>query len=130
MKYTATTSVYLECMVATPLGHLISSIIGSKHLQFPLRLVHTGKKLIVITRDGVETESELETTCRKLLLEKGSETKLKPKTKLDHRRWIGGIIRNQKEVSSNLHSHELHGAFKIYTLVQDKICDAVQSITV
>ena len=28
---------------------------------------------------------------------------------------------------SNLHNHKLHGAFKICTLVQNKICEAVQS---
>ena len=49
------------------------------------------------------------------------------KYETDHRRWIGGIIRNQKEQSSNLHNHKLHGAFKICTFVQDKICNAIQS---
>ena len=45
----------------------------------------------------------------------------------DNRRWIGGIVRNQKDETNNLHNHELHGAFKICNLVQDKISHAVQS---
>ena len=49
------------------------------------------------------------------------------KYETDHRRWIGSIIRNQKAPMSNLHNHKLHGAFKICTLVQNKICEAVQS---
>ena len=44
----------------------------------------------------------------------------------DNRRWTGGIVRNQKDETNNLHNHELHGAFKICNLVQDKIIgDAV-----
>ena len=45
----------------------------------------------------------------------------------DHRRWIGGIVRNQKDVTENLHNHKLHGAFKICDLVRDKISEAVHA---
>ena len=45
----------------------------------------------------------------------------------DHRRWIGGIVRNQRKHSSNLHSHPLHGGFKICSLVQEKVRNAIQS---
>ena len=45
----------------------------------------------------------------------------------DGRRWIGGIVRNQKSSSSNLHNHPLHGSNKICSLVQDKICNAIQA---
>lgn len=50
-----------------------------------------------------------------------------PVDRSDHRRWIGGIVRNQKEISSNLHNHPLHGSFKICNLVKDKINDAIQA---
>ena len=45
----------------------------------------------------------------------------------DHRRWIGGIVRNQKGVTDNLHNHKLHGPFKICDLVRDKIGEAVHA---
>ena len=45
----------------------------------------------------------------------------------DHRRWIGGIVRNQRDVTENLHNHKLHGAFKICDLVRDKISEAVHA---
>jgi len=45
----------------------------------------------------------------------------------DNRRWTEGIVQNQKDETNNLHNYELHGAFKICNLVQDKIIgDAVQ----
>ena len=44
-----------------------------------------------------------------------------------NRRWIGGIVRNQKDMTKNLHNHKLHRAFKICNLVKDKISNAVQS---
>ena len=47
--------------------------------------------------------------------------------KNDNRRLIGGIVRNQKDRTKNLHNHKLHGAFKICNLVKDKISNAVQS---
>ena len=45
----------------------------------------------------------------------------------DDRRWIGGIVRNQKNHSANLHNHPLHGNYKICNLVQDKISNAIQT---
>lgn len=45
----------------------------------------------------------------------------------DQRRWIGGIVQNQKCDANNLHNHELHGTFKICNLVREKISNAVQS---
>ena len=45
----------------------------------------------------------------------------------DHRRWIGGIVRNQKQPETNLHNHPLHPAFKMCNFVKDKIHAAVTS---
>ena len=36
-------------------------------------------------------------------------------------------MRNQKKHSSNLHSHPLHGGFKICSLVPEKVRNAIQS---
>lgn len=47
--------------------------------------------------------------------------------KNDNRRWIGGIVRHQKEASKSLHNHKLYGAFKICNLVKDKISSAVHA---
>ena len=45
----------------------------------------------------------------------------------DHRRWIGGLVRNQKQHETNLHNHPLHPAFKVCNFVKDKIHAAVTS---
>ena len=45
----------------------------------------------------------------------------------DHRRWIGGIVRVEKHITSSLHNHPLHGSIKISQCVQDEIASAVIS---
>ena len=46
---------------------------------------------------------------------------------MDNRRWIGGIVRCEKEPSVNHHNHPIHGAVKIAQCVKQKIHDAAKA---
>ncbi len=50
-----------------------------------------------------------------------------PENGQDKRRWIGGVVRCQKEFSKNLHNHLPHAAIKIAQCVKEKIQTAVVS---
>ena len=47
-----------------------------------------------------------------------------PENSNDNRHWIFALIRNQKELTINLHSHAIHGATKTAKCVQENISRA------
>ena len=50
-----------------------------------------------------------------------------PKDTTDNRRWFGGIVRCDKEVTDNYHNHKIHAASKIAECVKSRISNAVSA---
>ena len=50
-----------------------------------------------------------------------------PKDTTDNRRWFGGIVRCDKEVTENYHNHKIHAASKIAECVKSRISDALSA---
>ena len=48
-----------------------------------------------------------------------------PKDICDNRRWMVGLVRHQKEPTTNLHSHPIHGPVKIAKCIKESISEAV-----